>query len=47
MTPLWAEWWVWMCVAVIFAILEVVIPVWVFLGFAIGAAAATRANAND
>lgn len=39
MTPLWAEWWVWMCVAVIFAILEVVIPVWVFLGFAIGAAA--------
>ena len=27
-----------MCVAVIFAILEVVIPAWVFLGFAIGAA---------
>ena len=36
---LWTEWWAWMCVAVIFAILEVVIPAWVFLGFAIGAAA--------
>ena len=36
---LWTEWWVWMCVAVIFAILEVVIPAWVFLGFALGAAA--------
>lgn len=39
MTQLWTEWWVWMCVAVVFAILEVVIPAWVFLGFAIGAAA--------
>jgi inner membrane protein len=36
---LWTEWWVWMCVAVVFAILEVVIPAWVFLGFALGAAA--------
>ena len=36
---LWTEWWVWMCIAVVFAILEVVIPAWVFLGFALGAAA--------
>ena len=36
---LWLEWWVWMCIAVVFAILEVVIPAWVFLGFALGAAA--------
>ena len=39
MTQLWTAWWAWMCVAVIFAILEVVIPAWVFLGFSIGAAA--------
>ena len=39
MMQLWTEWWAWMCVAVMFAILEVVIPAWVFLGFAIGAAA--------
>ena len=39
MMQLWTEWWVWMCVAVVFAILEVVIPAWVFLGFALGAAA--------
>ena len=39
MTYLWSEWWVWMCVAVVFAILEVVVPAYVFLGFAIGAAA--------
>lgn len=36
---LWTEWWLWMCVAVVFAILEVIIPAWVFLGFALGAAA--------
>jgi inner membrane protein len=39
MTQLWMEWWVWMCVAMVFAILEVVLPAYVFLGFAIGAAA--------
>ena len=36
---LWTEWWLWMCVAVVFGILEVIIPAWVFLGFALGAAA--------
>ncbi len=39
MTQLWTEWWFWMCVAVVLAIMEVVIPAWVFLGFALGAAA--------
>ncbi|WP_425043811.1 NfeD family protein [Primorskyibacter sp. S87] len=37
--PLWAIWWVWLCVALVLAILEVVVPGFVFLGFAIGAAA--------
>jgi inner membrane protein len=39
MMQLWTDWWVWMCIAVVFAILEMVIPAWVFLGFALGAAA--------
>ena len=32
------QWWVWMCGAVILAIIEVVIPGYIFLGFAAGAA---------
>lgn len=36
--PLWTEWWVWMSGALILATLEVLIPGYVFLGFAIGAA---------
>ena len=35
---LWAEWWVWLLAGVIFAILEVLIPGFILLGFAIGAA---------
>ncbi len=35
---LWAEWWVWMSAALILATLEVLIPGYIFLGFAIGAA---------
>ncbi|PUB11027.1 NfeD family protein [Yoonia sediminilitoris] len=35
---LWAEWWVWMSGALILATLEVLIPGYIFLGFAIGAA---------
>jgi inner membrane protein len=34
---LWAEWWVWMSGALILATLEVLIPGYIFLGFAIGA----------
>lgn len=32
-----AIWWVWMGAAMVFAILEVVVPAWIFLGFALGA----------
>ena len=35
---LWAEWWVWMSASLILATLEVLIPGYIFLGFAIGAA---------
>lgn len=34
----WSLWWVWMVGAVALAILEVVAPAQIFLGFAIGAA---------
>lgn len=37
MMPLWTEWWVWMSGALILATLEVLIPGYIFLGFAIGA----------
>jgi len=36
---LWTEWWVWMSGALILATLEVLIPGYIFLGFALGAAA--------
>lgn len=36
--PLWTEWWVWMSGALVLATLEVLIPGYIFLGFAIGAA---------
>ncbi|SMX46170.1 NfeD family protein [Actibacterium lipolyticum] len=36
---MWALWWVWLAGAVVLAILEVLAPGFVFLGFAIGAAA--------
>ena len=35
--PLWTEWWGWMSGALILATLEVLIPGYIFLGFAIGA----------
>ena len=37
-TAIWALWWVWLCAALILAIAEVMIPGFIFLGFAIGAA---------
>lgn len=36
--PIWALWWVWMAAALILAIIEIVLPGFLFLGFAIGAA---------
>ncbi len=35
--PLWSEWWVWMSAALAMATLEVIVPGWIFLGFAVGA----------
>lgn len=34
----WQLWWVWMVAAGLLAILEMVVPAFVFLGFAVGAA---------
>ncbi len=34
----WSVWWVWMAGAMLLAILEVVAPAQIFLGFALGAA---------
>lgn len=36
---LWATWWVWVAGAIALAILEMLAPGFIFLGFAIGAAA--------
>ncbi len=38
-TALWSLWWVWMAAALVLGILEVLLPGFVFLGFAIAAAA--------
>ena len=31
------EWWVWMAAGLVLAIAEILIPAWIFLGFAVGA----------
>ncbi len=36
--PFWLTWWIWMAAALALGILEVVLPGFIFLGFAIGAA---------
>lgn len=38
MTELWALWWVWACAALALGILELLVPGFIFLGIAIGAA---------
>ncbi|MEM9427760.1 MAG: hypothetical protein AAGA06_13770 [Pseudomonadota bacterium] len=43
---LWSLWWVWAAAALVFAIIEVLAPGFVFLGFAIGAAAVALFLAN-
>lgn len=37
MVPVWSIWWVWLSGALVLGILEVLLPGFVFLGFAIGA----------
>lgn len=34
---LWMQWWAWMTLALVLATLEVIIPGYLFLGFAVGA----------
>lgn len=34
----WAVWWIWLAAALVLAILEVMVPAYIFMGFAIGAA---------
>ena len=36
--PFWLTWWIWMAAALALGILEIVLPGFIFLGFAIGAA---------
>ena len=36
--PFWRIWWIWLAGALVLAILEVLLPGFIFLGFAIGAA---------
>ena len=38
MMPSWDMWWIWVAAALILAMLELVIPGYVLLGFAVGAA---------
>ena len=35
---LWMQWWAWMSAALVLATLEVLVPGYIFLGFAVGAA---------
>lgn len=35
---LWQEWWIWMIAGAVLAILEIMIPGFILLGFAVGAA---------
>lgn len=35
--PWYNEWWIWMAIGLGLAIAEVLIPAWIFLGFAVGA----------
>lgn len=38
MSTLWTLWWVWGALALVLAIVEVLLPGFIFLGFALGAA---------
>lgn len=39
MTVLLQIWWIWVCAALLLAVIEVLLPGWIFLGFALGALA--------
>ena len=42
----WTIWWAWLCVAILLGIIEVMIPGFIFLGFAIGALAVSMLILN-
>jgi len=44
--PIWSIWWLWAAAALLLAIVEVLAPGFVFLGFAIGAAAVSLVLLN-
>jgi membrane protein implicated in regulation of membrane protease activity len=35
--PIWAEWWFWLSASLVLATAEVILPGYIFLGFAVGA----------
>ncbi|WP_299371223.1 hypothetical protein [uncultured Tateyamaria sp.] len=37
MTELWTLWWIWIVAALVLGIIEIFVPVFVFLGMAVGA----------
>lgn len=37
MSEFWAVWWIWVVAALVFALIEVFVPAFVFLGLAVGA----------
>ena len=37
LTNLLFEWWVWVCIALVLGLIEVLAPAFIFLGFALGA----------
>ncbi len=34
---MWTTWWIWMAAGVVLAVLETIVPAYIFLGFAVGA----------
>ncbi len=34
---LWSVWWIWLCLAIVLGVLEILAPGYIFLGFAIAA----------
>lgn len=43
---IWTVWWIWLCAALVLGIAEVMLPGFIFLGFAIGALAVSMLLLN-
>lgn len=46
MSAIWSLWWLWLCAALVLGIAEVLIPGFIFLGFALGALAVSMLLLN-